>query len=376
MKKKILILTSTRADYGLMKKLIFLLNKEKSFLIKLLVTGTHFDKKFGNTYKEIIKDKVNIDYKINLSINGDSAWHISNYFSKQAEKLNFIFKNKFKPDLIILLGDRFEILSVACICKIYNIPICHLHGGETTKGSNDEEIRHAISKLSSLHFVSHNDYKKKLVKMGENPNYIFNFGALGLNSINKFKLNKKEIENILNLSLDKKTFVVTFHPETLNKTTNTTMQKLLMVLKKFKKTNFIFTCPNMDVDHQKIILKIKKFVKENKNSFYFKSLGKNLYFSLLRYADGVIGNSSSGIIEVPSFNIPTINIGDRQKGRLQSRTIFNSDKNLKNIYNLILKIIKKKPRFIGNNNIYFKKFTEEKIINIIKIANLNNINKY
>ena len=150
------------------------------------------------------------------------------------------------------------------------------------------------------------------------------------------------------------------HPETLNQTTHITLTNLFSALKKFKKINFIFTCPNMDVDHKKIILEIKRFVRENKNSYYFESLGKNLYFNLLKYIDGVIGNSSSGIIEVPSFNIPTINIGNRQKGRLQSRTIFNSDNKSENIYKLIKKIVNKNIKFKGNNNIYFKKFTEEK----------------
>ena len=373
MKKKILIGTSTRADYGLMKKLIALMKKENSFLTKLLVTGTHFDKKFGNTYREIIKDKIKIDYKINIKISGDSAWHTAKYFSMQSEKLNLIFNQKFRPDLMILLGDRFEILSIASICKIYNISICHLHGGETTKGSIDDKIRHAISKLSSLHFVSHYEHKKKLLKMGVDSNYIFNYGALGLNDINDFNLKKKTIENKLNLSLDKKTFVITFHPETLNKTTNLTIKNLFEALEKFKKINFIFTCPNMDEDHDQVIFKIKNYIKRNKNSFFFKSLGKKLYFSILKYIDGVIGNSSSGIIEVPSFNIPTINIGDRQKGRLQSKTIFNSGQNSESIYKLINKIIKKNLKFAGNNNIYFKKFTEEKIIEIIKRINLNKI---
>ena len=376
MKKKILIFTSTRADYGLMKKLILLMKKQKSFLTKLMATGTHFDKNFGNTYQEIIKDKIKIDFKVKVKIGGDRAWHASNYFSKLSEKLNYILSHKFKPDLIILLGDRFEILSVASICKIYNIPICHLHGGETTKGSNDDKIRHAISKLSSLHFVSHHNYRKKLIKMGEDPNYIFNFGALGLNNINSFKLKKREVQNKLKLSFDKKTFILTLHPETLNQTTNFTLTNLFSALKKFKKINFIFTCPNMDVDHKKIILEIKRFVRKNKNSYYFESLGKNLYFSLLKYIDGVIGNSSSGIIEVPSFNIPTINIGNRQKGRLQSRTIFNANNRSENIYKLIKKIVNKNIKFKGNNNIYFKKFTEEKIIKIIKKINLKKINKF
>ncbi len=373
MKKKILITTSTRADFGLMKKLIVLIKKENSFLTKLLVTGTHFDKKFGNTYKEIIKDRIKIDYKINIKIKGDSAANVAKYFSKQSEKFNSILNRKFRPDLIILLGDRFEILSIASICKIYNIPICHLHGGETTKGAIDDKIRHAISKLSSLHFVSHQEHKIKIQKMGEDTNYIFNYGALGLNDINNFDLKKKVIESKLNISFDKKTFIVTFHPETLNKTTNLTIKNLLKALEQFKKINFIFTCPNMDEDHDKVIFQINNFIKRNKNSLFLKSLGKELYFSTLKYINGVIGNSSSGIIEVPSFNIPTINIGDRQKGRLQSKTIFNSDQNSDNIYKLINKIVKNDLKFNGNNNIYFKKFTEEKIIKVIKKIDLHKI---
>jgi GDP/UDP-N,N'-diacetylbacillosamine 2-epimerase (hydrolysing) len=225
--------------------------------------------------------------------------------------------------LIILLGDRFEILSIASICKIYNIPICHLHGGETTKGAIDDKIRHAISKLSSLHFVSHQEHKIKIQKMGEDTNYIFNYGALGLNDINNFDLKKKVIESKLNISFDKKTFIVTFHPETLNKTTNLTIKNLLKALEQFKKINFIFTCPNMDEDHDKVIFQINNFIKRNKNSLFLKSLGKELYFSTLKYINGVIGNSSSGLLEAPSLKIPTINIGDRQKGRLQASSVIN-----------------------------------------------------
>ncbi len=357
MKKKILIVTSTRAEYGLLKKLIILMKKEKSFSTKLLVTGNHFEKKFGNTFNEIIQDKLKIDYKINIKIGGDSAGEIAKYFSKQSEKVSFILDQKFRPDLVILLGDRFEILSIASISKIYNIPICHLHGGETTEGSIDNKIRHAISKLSSLHFVSHNMHKRKLLKMGEKSNLIFNYGALGLNDLKNFNLSKEKIEKKIKLSINKKTFVVTFHPETLNKTTNLTISNLLNALNKFKNVNFIFTCPNMDEDHAKVFVKIKSYVKKNKNSIFIKSLGKQLYFNLLKIIDGVIGNSSSGIIEVPSFNIPTINIGDRQKGRLQSKTIYNSGQNSMSIYNLISKIIRRNIKFKGKN---YKKIKKNK----------------
>lgn len=373
MKKKILIVTSTRADYGLMKNLIFLLKIEKKFQTKILAAGNHFDNKFGNTYKEIERDKVKIDFKIKLKIKGDKAFDIANFFSKQSSKLNYILNKKFKPDLAILLGDRFEILSVASILKIYTIPICHLHGGESTSGLIDEKIRHAISKLSSIHFVSHDRYKKKLIKMGENPKFVYNFGALGLNNIKTSLLTKSKLEKMLQVKLNKKTFLVSFHPETLNKTTNKSFESLLKAIEEIKNEIFIFTSPNMDESHNYIITKINSLVKKRKHTYYFNSLGKKLYFSLLKYIDGVIGNSSSGIIEVPSFNITTLNIGNRQGGRLQSKTIINAKPITRDILKKIKMMIDTPRIFNGNNNIYYKKNTEKKIVEIIKNINLKRI---
>lgn len=209
--------------------------------------------------------------------------------------------------------------------------------------------------------------------MGENPKYVYNFGALGLNNLSKLFFTKSEVENKLKIKLNKKTFLVTFHPETLNKTTNKSFVALLKAIEEIKYVNFIFTSPNMDESHNYIIRKINYFIKKREHTYYFNSLGKKLYFSLLRYIDGVIGNSSSGIIEVPSFNIATLNIGSRQDGRLQSKTVINAKSTKKEILKKINIMIKKQHKYKGNNNIYYKKDTEKKIIRILKNINIKEI---
>ena len=372
-KKKILLVSTTRADYGLIKRLLFLFKKDLSFMTKFLVCGTHFNSKFGNSYKEILDDNNKIDYKIEVNLKNDKPEDLNTFLNNHSKKLNLILKDEFKPDLLILLGDRFEVLSIALTSNIYSIPICHLHAGETTKGSADEKIRHAISKLSSIYFVSHKKNQNNLIKMGINKKRIFNFGALGINEINKYNLNKNLLEKKFNISLKKKTFIVTYHPETLDKSTKSNFKSLLFALEKFKDLNFIFTSPNMDEGHSIIFLEIKKFLKKNNNARFIKSMGKQLFFSSLKHIDGIIGNSSSGIIELPSFNIPTINIGNRQKERIQSKTIFNCNPKTEEIYSILKKIVKKDIKFKGYNNVYFKKKTEEKIINTLSKIDLKKI---
>lgn len=375
MKKKFLLISTTRADYGLLKRILFLLKKEQTIDTKLLVCGSHFNKKFGNTYKEILKDKFQIDFKINIDLKGDKPNNLNQFLIGHTKKLDYLLNNLYKPDLLIVLGDRFEVLSTVFTSFIYSIPICHLHAGETTKGSADEKVRHAISKLSSIFFVSHKINQKNLIKMGIEKNKIFNFGALGLNDLKRYNIKKNLIEKKLNISLKKKTFIITYHPETISKTTKENFKSLLKSLEKLNNINLIFTSPNIDEEHNIIFNELKNFINKNKNAIFVKSLGKNLYFSLLKYVDCVIGNSSSGIIEVPSFNIPTINIGNRQKGRLQSKTIFNCKPKTEKIYFLIKKILNKNIKFKGNNNIYKKNKTEEKIVSKLKKINFTKLKK-
>tara|TARA_B100000989_G_scaffold83491_1_gene59813 strand:- start:6366 stop:7526 length:1161 start_codon:yes stop_codon:yes gene_type:complete len=375
--KKICFISSTRADYGLLKDLIKKFKTDKSFETKIIACGTHFSDKFGNTVNEIYKDSFKIDLIIKSKIVNDTAFEISNLFSKFSHQLNKGLK-KIKPDLIIILGDRFEMLAVSSIATIHNIPICHIHGGEKTEGAIDDSIRHAITKLSSIHFVSHKKYKNRVIQMGENPRHVHYVGSLGLNSAqsNKF-LSKEKIIQSLNIRMRERNFIVTYHPVTLIKNTIIELEEILDTLRFFKKFTFLITSPNMDTEHDKIISRIKKISKKNKNIYYFKSLGKENYFSLLRLFDGVIGNSSSGIIEVSSFKKGTINIGERQKGRVQPKSVINCRPKKKEIKSAIKKLIsnsfQEKLNFIKNP--YYKKNTENNIIKIIKKINLKKINK-
>jgi GDP/UDP-N,N'-diacetylbacillosamine 2-epimerase (hydrolysing) len=377
-KKKIAIVTSTRADYGLLKNLILKLEKSKFIDVKLIVCGTHTVKKFGFTIDEIRNDKINIYKTFNLNLKNDKPIEASNFFLDLGKKFNsFLNKNFF--DGIIILGDRYEILSIASIAKIYNIPIIHLHGGESTFSLIDDSIRHAISKLACLHFTSHKKYKSRLVKMGENPKNVYSFGGLGASAINQIKLiNKKKLEKILNLKLDMSFFLITFHPITLeNDNTKKEFISLLKVLKKLKKIKLIFTSPNADVNHLVIKKLINNFIKKNENSYLFQSLGSKIYFSLMRYSSGIIGNSSSGLLEAPSFRIPTINIGSRQEGRIQASSIINCLGKEKQIKNSIIKALSKKFNYKikFNKNPYFQKNTEKKIVSIIETIDLKLINK-
>ena len=376
-RKKVCFLTSTRADYGLLKDLIKKFKSSKNIDTKIIACGTHFSSKFGSTYKEINNDQFKIDIPIKIKMSDDSAFGSSKFFSGFANKFNEAVK-KINPDLIVILGDRFEILAAATIAVIHNIPICHLHGGESTEGLIDDTIRHAITKLSSIHFVSHKKYKDRIIQMGENPSNVHHVGALGLNSINiKNLIKKNQLEKLLKIKMKDKNLIMTYHPVTLLKNTNQDINEILEALKLFKEYCFIITAPNMDTDHNKIISKLKNFVKSKENIYYLKSLGREKYFSLLNLSEGVIGNSSSGIIEVPTFKKGSINIGERQKGRIQAKSVLNCKVLKKDIAKSIKKIVSKK--FVKDlkkiKNPYFKKNTENKILSIIQKTNFSRLIK-
>ena len=378
MKKiKICFLTSTRADYGLMKNLIKRFKSCPDLETYIIAGGTHFLEKFGNTFNEIKEDSLKIDIKIKINISDDSTYGSAKFFSLFSDKFNKALQ-KIKPDLLIILGDRFETLSAASVAVIQNIPICHLHGGESSEGQIDESIRHAITKLSSLHFVSHKKYKKRVIQLGENPTNVHHVGALGLNlELKKKILLKSQLESLLKINMKEKNIIVTFHPVTLMKDTTKDLKELFNALIYFKNIFFLITSPNMDPDHNKIIKKIKVLVKKKKNIDFVKSLGKEKYFNSLNFFDGVLGNSSSGIIEVPSFKKGTINIGDRQKGRVQAKSIINCKPKKNEIIKAIKKLysIKFQNTLKNIKNPYYKKNPEEKILNIVKKTNLKKINK-
>ena len=327
--RKICIITGSRAEYGLLHSLLEKIKKDKNTKLQIIATCMHLLPKFGNTYKEIIKDGFKIDYKVKMPIPSSKPESITGATGLGMIGFSKAFL-KLKPDLVVVLGDRFEVLSASFAALSKNIPIAHIHGGESTFGAIDEAIRHSITKMSTWHFAASKVYKKRIIQMGENPKRVYLVGSLGVERIKKIKfLSKTILEKKIKFKFGKKNILITFHPETLsNKSKKESFKNLLYALKKVDDTSIIFTLPNADAGGDKIAKMIKAFTKLNKKKYIaFKSMGDKLYLSTMKYSDLVIGNSSSGIIEAPCFNIPTINIGDRQQGRLQAKSIINTKLN-------------------------------------------------
>lgn len=376
--RKICVVTGSRAEYGLLYNLLKELHKDKFFQLKIVATNMHLSPEFGNTYKEIEKD-FKIDKKVETLLSSDSSVGISKSMGLAQISFAEVYDN-LKPDIVIVLGDRYEIFSAAICATIAQIPIIHLHGGELTLGAQDDVMRHSITKMSHLHFAATNEYKKRIIQLGENPNNVFNIGGLGIENIKKIKLlSKTEFEQSINFKLGKKNILVTFHPTTLEKKdVSADFKELLIVLEKLKNTNIIFTKANSDIGGRKINLMIDKYVKKNsKNSKAFISLGQTKYLSALKYVDALVGNSSSGLLEAPSFKIGTINIGNRQNGRIKAGSVIDCKpkrKLLINAFNqLYSKKFKKSLKVVKNP--YDNGNSSKKIIKIIKKVNLNNIIK-
>ena len=367
-KNNILFITTNRSEYGLQRDLIKEFKKKNNFNTKVVVAGSHLLKKFGKTIDEIKKDKIKIFSIIKLNIKNDDPYDISLFNQKLGIEINKIF-SKSKIDLLFLLGDRSEILNIAGIAKVYNIPIAHLHGGETTQAAIDDSIRDSVSKLSDYHFVSHDKYRSKLLRMNINKESIFTVGGLGASRIEREKfINKKKVCKYIGLDEKKKIIIASFHPVTLeNKKTYDYFRNLISALSGFNNLNIVITSPNFDVNYGKIYKLLDNFIKKNKNVYYVKSLGSELYFSLLKISSGIVGNSSSGILEAPSFNIGTVNIGNRQKGRIQSNSVVNCDAIKEEIIISINKILYDN-KFLNKikvlDNPYFKHKTEQNIVNI------------
>ncbi len=373
-KKKICIISSSRAEYGILKDLIIKLKYAKKFKTKVLVTGSHLIPKYGSTIENIKKDKIQIDYKIKIKLNKNDKYSIIKDMSDYLQKFSNAFK-KINPDLILVTGDRYEILCAAIVANILRIKLAHIHGGETTLGSYDDGARNAITKLSNFHFVSTAKYKTKVIQMGEDPKNVFNVGSLSVENLIRIRKKNNFLNNILNFNFNKKRILISYHSLTTNiKKGRKDLNELLNSLKKIKDTFIVFSYPNHDVDSDYIIKKINKFVKKNKNSKVFKFVGQENYYQLLKNFDCIIGNSSSGIIEAPSAEIPSINIGERQEGRIMSKSIFNIK--AKNVLTTLKKIYKLKDRKkINFNNPYQKKNTTKNIILKLNKINFNEIYK-
>jgi len=366
---KICIITSTRADFGLLKNLIFKIRKNKNFSLKVIASGTHFSKKYGYTYKEIKENKIKIDKKIICKFNSDNPEGISKIMSECILKSSSIFKT-LKPDLLIVLGDRYEILASTISAHLSRIPIAHIHGGEVTHGVIDDAFRHSITKMSHVHFVANATYKKRVIQLGESPKNIYIVGGLGVDSISKTNLiTRNELEKKFKFKFKKKNFLVNFHPETLNKNlAKKQIRELLFALSELRDTGLIFTVPGADLENQIVLDLIKKFIQKHKNAYFFRSLGQVNYFSFLNQIDGMIGNSSSGLLEMPYLKKGTVNIGIRQSGRLFARSVINIKIKKSEIIKAVKKLLSKNFQKNINNNInpYGNPGASDKIVKILK----------
>lgn len=325
--RKICIVTGTRAEYGLLYWLIKGVHEDSELELQLLVTGMHLSPEFGLTWKQIEQDGFPITKKIEILLSSDTAVGISKSNALALISFAEAFE-ELKPEVVVLLGDRTETFAAAQASLIAGIPIAHIHGGELTEGAYDDAIRHSITKMSHLHFTATETYRKRVIQLGEQPQTVYNVGAIGLDNIQKLKLlSRNEFEDSIGQQLLKHNLLITFHPATLeNQSAALQFQNLLDALDEQEDTLLIFTKPNSDKDGRIIIQMIDAYVNNNPSkAIAFTSLGQLRYLSAIQYMDAVVGNSSSGIIEVPAFQVPTVNIGDRQKGRYTGPTIFNCE---------------------------------------------------
>ncbi|MGB5920474.1 UDP-N-acetylglucosamine 2-epimerase [Arcobacter sp.] len=376
--KRICVVTGTRAEYGLLYWLMKEIEADIELQLQLIVTGMHLSPEFGLTYKEIEKE-FKIDKKIEMLLSSDTVIGISK--SMGLAQISFAEAyEELKPDILIVLGDRYEIFSAVSAAMIARIPITHLHGGEATEGLIDESIRHSITKMSHLHFTATEEYRNRVIQLGEHPSRVFNVGGMGIENIKRLKLlSKDEFEKSIDFKLNKKNILVTFHPVTLeNSTAKEQFQELLNTIDVLQDTNIIFTKANSDTDGRVINSMIDEYVSKNSyKSVGFTSLGQLRYLSALQYVDAMVGNSSSGLAETPSFKIGTINIGDRQKGRIKADSVIDCEpikeeilKAFDRLYSDDFKDLLKTVK-----NPYGKGCASKEIVKVLKPIELNNILK-
>lgn len=367
---KICIVTGSRAEYGLLYPLMRLIRKESSMDLQLLVTGMHLSPEFGLTFRQIEADGFSIQEKVEMLLSGDTDTAMI-----KATGLGMIgFADAFhrlQPDWVVVLGDRFETFAAATAAHLAKIPIAHLHGGELTEGATDDAMRHAITKMAFLHFTSAEPYRKRVIQLGESPRRVFNVGAIGLDNIKGLKLlSKRELQKELDFPFGDKTVLVTYHPTTLERDTATRqVGHLLKALDQFPDIRILFTLPNADAGGRSIIQQMEEYVKKNRErARAFTSLGQLKYLSALQYVSAVVGNSSSGVLEAPYFGIPTVNIGDRQTGRLKPPSVIDTGTDVRSITEGIRKAflpsfvkLSKRPSYV-----YGKGDTAPKILRIIQ----------
>lgn len=368
--KKVCVITGTRAEYGLLKPLITKINKDNEMQLQLVITGMHLSPEFGLTYKEIEQDGFEIAERNEMLLSSDTPNGITKSIGLGMIGFADIF-TRIMPDIVIILGDRYEALAAATAAMVHRIPIAHIHGGELTEGIIDDSIRHAITKMSMLHFTSIEHYRKRVIQLGEQPDRVFCVGSLGAENIRtQILLDKKELEQSIQFSLGEAYVIVTFHPVTLeNNTAEIQFENLLSALDKFEEYKIIFTKSNADTEGRSINSHIDEYTKANRDrAIGISSLGMIRYLSALKYCEMVIGNSSSGILEAPSFHVPTVNIGDRQKGREKGNSIIDCGWTVGEIIHGIeeAQVMKKEGCLEKEGNIYEGKNTSDTIVKVLK----------
>lgn len=372
--KKICFITGTRAEYGLLMPLMKAVQEDDNFQLQLLVTGMHLSPEFGLTYQQIERDGFTIDEKVEMLLSADSASSIA-----KSTGLGMIGYTdalmRLQPDWVIVLGDRYEVFAATTTAFLLRIPIAHVSGGEVTEGATDDAMRHAISKMSYLHFTSTDEYKRRVEQLGESPDRVFNVGATGLDNILQLDLLSREaLSESIQFDLSTPYLLVTFHPVTLeSQSSETQFQAFLDALDAFPDLKVVITLPNSDADGRVIINMIQQYVKENAHRVAaYTSLGQLRYLSAMKHAVAVVGNSSSGIIETPAFYIPTVNIGDRQRGRARVSSIIDCPTDTPSVIEAIQQAVS--PSFQAHcktvKNPYGDGHTAERIMQILrKVSN-------
>lgn len=371
--RKIALVTTSRADYGIQSRLIRMLQDDEEIAFSLIVSGSHLSEKHGMTVHEIENDGIAIAARVDLGIDADgssAARILPRAISAFCDVLT-----RLRPDICILLGDRYEMFAAAVSCVLSGIAIAHLHGGETTEGANDEVFRHSITKAALLHFTSCEPYRRRVIQMGEAAERVYNVGSLGVENIGQMNLlEKTALASELGVEFSERNFLVAFHPTTFERgAALRQVDELLAALDGFPGATIVFTHPNADDEGDAIADRMKAYVKRRNKAYLFKSLGARRYLSTLRIADALVGNSSSGIIEAPSLKTPTVNIGDRQKGRIQAHSIVNCPVEREAIKAAVESVLA--PAFTaaltGVENPYAKPGTANAIINILKKPDLD-----
>ena len=375
--RKICVVTGTRAEYGLLRRLIASIDNSDFLTLQLIVTGAHLSPEFGFTVQEIIDDGFCISRRIEMLLSSDTSVGIAKSLGLGVLSFADAF-SELKPDLLLILGDRYEIFSAASAAMACRIPIAHLHGGEVTEGAIDEAIRHSITKMSHLHFTATSNYRQRVLQLGENPDNVFCVGGLGVDNILSLHLlSREELEKDIGFRFLRRNILVTFHPVTLDDENIGLAQldQLLSALGRLIDTGIIFTLPNADAGGRSFITKIKDFCLRHPCASWFTSLGQLRYFSCVRYVDCVVGNSSSGLLEVPSFKKATVNIGTRQEGRLKSSSVIDCSPDSDSIFQSIRLAYSSEfqEQLIDSINPYGEGGAVQSILSIIENFPLNNI---